>query len=246
VNRPLASRSLALWAFWSRVVFTPWAATGHGDPFPRWIIGLGLAGLFLGGAGLVAIGLNWWKTVEGQLGVLFSTLPGKLLGAAAVAYVLGGALDYVVALPDVAPVLRFTWIHQGLDWLLVGGAVGLSLFALLPDLLARSSGIKLAPGLLSAHAWLSLIGVALIAVALLLAGVVQGLGLSAGKPFLEVMRSSMHPVRFSTMGLLIFALGQVTFFVAVLRLLGATAREYVTVARGWFAPVQTGKEVVRP
>ncbi|MBX3745182.1 MAG: cbb3-type cytochrome c oxidase subunit I [Verrucomicrobiae bacterium] len=246
-NRPLASRPLALIGFWSLAVFTPWAITMHGDPFPRWVVSLGMAGQALGMIGLVSIALNWWKTAEGALGAVFSGGPGRLLGAAAMAYVAGWGIQYLAGLPQAAAVLRLTWIHQGQDWLWVGGAVGLAVMAVVPEMVERATGRPLNSGLMNWNGRLMLIGVGLIAIPLLLAGVVQGLGLNSGtRPFLEVLRGSMHWVRLSTLGYMVLLAGQLVFLLAVMGWWRTAVREWMAgVVAYWSAPVSDDRMEVR-
>lgn len=187
---------MALVGFWALVFFAPWAVTGHGDPFPRWIISAGIAGQMLATVGWLAIALNWWKTVEGTGARVFAGLPGRLIGAAAVAYVLAGALQFVVTLQGAASVVRFTWMASGLEWLFVGGVAILAFLGALPVFIEQATGRRLAPALVGAHAWLSLVGVGVIAISLILAGWVQGVGLSSvDGTFIEVLRRSMNLVR---------------------------------------------------
>ncbi len=241
LRRPLASRSLALVAFWSLVFFAPWAITEHGDPFPRWIVSAGIAGRFLAATALFAIALNWWKTSEGVLGALLGSPGGRLIGLAGLAYLASSALDLCMTFQGTSAWTRFTWIHQGMDWLLVGGAVIAALFAIIPDLLARATGRALAPGWVRLHAVLTVVGVLLVAVPLVLGGLLQGARL--GDPsisFLDGLRSSLHLVRLSSLGLIVFLAGQVVFAVALAGLFRSLTEECVTTVKSW--SVSTAKD----
>jgi cytochrome c oxidase cbb3-type subunit 1 len=236
VNRPLASRQLALIGFWALVFFGPWGATAHGDPFPRWLVSAGLAGKALGLVGVLAIGLNLFKTVEGSWRNLFSTLRGRLLGVASLAYVVGGVLDYVTSLRAASSVVGLTWFQLGLEWLLVGGAVGLAVIALIPEVFARTTGRTLATGLVTAHAWLSLVGVLLIALPLLFGGVAQGAALSrVSGTYMEALQSSMHFVRLSSLGFTVLFVGQLALLAAVLNAGRAMLAEFIQLLKGWAA-----------
>lgn len=237
LNRPLASRSLTLIAFWCLAFFAPWAVTAHGDPFPRWIVSAGMAGHFFSAIALLAIGLNWWKTGEGAFGSLLSTSAGRLVGLAAVAYVGAGTLGFLFSFPGAASWSRFTWIHPGLDWLLIGGAVIAALFAVIPDLLARATGRPLSPALVGLHANLTLAGVLLTALPLLLGGLLQGSKLADPSiAFMDALRSSMHLVRLSSLGLVVFLLGQCVFAVALIGLFRGLAAEVVMTVKSWAVP----------
>jgi cytochrome c oxidase cbb3-type subunit 1 len=240
-GRPLASRQLALMAFWSLAFFAPWSVTAHGDPLPRWLVSVGIAGQFLSAIALVAVGLNWWKTVEGAWDRLRASPAGVLLAAGAIAQLAAGALGFVTTLRGPSAALRLTWVHAGLDWLLVGGVL-LALVAVLPEFVERSTGRRLAPGLVRAHGWLTLGGVALTAVPFVLAGLVQGARLTdPGAAFLDSLRGSMHLVRLSSLGHLVFLLGQVILWVAWVGWWRARAVEGLASARLWATSAPSGK-----
>lgn len=265
VRRPLASRELALWSFWTLVFFAPWSVTGHGDPFPRWVVSLGIAGKLLSCIGLLAIGMNWWKTVEGALRPAWSTLPGRLLVIGGATYILWGVMDLLATLripeaiaagslqflpppPVPSTLLRFTWLEPGLDWLLVGGAVMITLVAVLPEFMARASGRSLPANLVRLHAWTTLAGVALIALPLILAGFVQGFDLAAGsKTFMTALLASMNLVRVSSLGFTVFFVAQLIHFAAWVSVLRAMARDCAARARAAVAitPATPAREGVQ-
>jgi cytochrome c oxidase cbb3-type subunit 1 len=242
VNRPLASRSLALIAFWTMAFFAPWSVTAHGDPFPRWIISFGIAGQFMAAIAILAIALNWWKTAEGAFNSLLASPGARLIGLAAVAYIASGILDLLMAFQRVSAWSRFTWVHQGLDWLLVGGAVIAALFAIIPELISRSTGQALSPGLVRLHATLTLVGILLIAVPLVVGGGIQGARLADPVvPFMDALRASMHLVRLSSLGLVVFLLGQFVFAFALFGVFRSLVAECATTVRSWSVPVSKNR-----
>lgn len=241
VDRPLASRQLALIGFWCLTFFAPWAITRHGDPVPRWLVSAGVAGSFLAAIALLAFGLNWWKTVEGQVGRVFSTTTGRLVGGSVISYLVAGLLQLLLSFQGFSAVARLTWLEAGLDWLSVGSAT-LAALGVIPILIQRSTGKSMAPGLVSAHAGLSVAGVLITALPLVLGGWVFGSKLQGNTAtFLEALRGSMHLVRLSTLGLTILFVGQVALAVAFLGVAKALVTEWITVASKWSAPVASGK-----
>jgi cbb3-type cytochrome oxidase subunit 1 len=148
--------------------------------------------------------------------------------------------------PPPNVILRMTWVHQGMDWLLVGGAAILSAIAVAPEVFRRGCGRAFSPGLIRTHAWLTLIGVALIALPLLGAGVIQGLLLAGGeRPFLDALRASLGLVRISTLGYAAFFFGQVALFLAALGAAREAAAECVAMARDWAGPAGAGEARAR-
>ncbi|MCC6233992.1 MAG: cbb3-type cytochrome c oxidase subunit I [Verrucomicrobiales bacterium] len=240
-QKPLASRELTLISFWSLVFFTPWAVTLPGDPLPRWVVSFGVAGHTLAAIGVLAAAINFWKTGEGAVARLFSTSAGRLVTGAAVAYVVAGTLQYLVSLRVVASVVRFTWLPVGIDWALVGGGAIWVVLSVLPEFVERATGRRLNPGLLNLNATLSLVGVGVVVLSLILAGVIQGMSLSnPGKAYMDTVKGSMHGVRLSSLGFLLFFLGQLPLLAAVVGGLTAVARDAVGAVKSWgLAP--TGK-----
>ncbi len=246
VHRPLASRSLALWAFWPLALFGAYGVTAHGDPFPRWVVSVGLAGQAFSMIAVLAIAINWWKTTEGAWGALFGSTSGRLIGTAALSYVLAESIRFVVSFPWSSGPLRFTWIEPGLDWLFVGGAVMLALFAVLPMLVLRSVGREMSPGLVRFHAWATGIGVLLIALPFILAGLVQGLGLASGNlTFMEALHRSLMLVRVTSLGYFVFFLGQFAWVLALAGVLKGVFVENFGTLRAWIAPVNLKRTEAR-
>lgn len=244
VDRPLASRPLASIAFWSLVFFAPWAVTSHGDPFPRWMVSAGLAGRTLAAIGLVAVALNLGKTMHGLWRRLWETVAGRLLGAAAIAYVAGGALQFLTSLRGPSSVTGMTWLVQGLDWLWVASVV-LAFSAVIPELVRRSCDHELSPTWVAAHAWLSLLGLGLIALPLLVAGWTQG-AILAGRDhtFMDALRGSLLWVRLSSLGYTVLFLAQVALVIALVGWVRAWLTQTCASFRSWVStPIGKGAEV---
>jgi cytochrome c oxidase cbb3-type subunit 1 len=238
LGRPLASRQLALIAFWCFAFFMPWAITAHGDPFPRWIVSAGMAGHFLAAIALLAIAFNWWKTSENALGSLLASPSGRLIATAAVAYLATGLINFWTSLQSVASWTRFTWVQPGLEWLFIGGAVLAAIFALIPEILTRATGRTLSPRLTGLHALLTVIAVALIALPLIFGGLLQGAKLANPTvPFLDALRGSMHLVRLSSLGLVLFLVAQCVYVLALADVFRAMFREALVTVKSWSAPI---------
>lgn len=242
LQRPLASRQLSLIGFWSLAFFGPWAVTAHGDPFPRWVVSVGLAGQFLTMIAVMAIGLNWWKTAEGGLKSLTSTPSGLCVTGAAVAWVAAGVVGLLGSFRGVSSVVRLTWAQQGQDWLWVGSLV-LAAFAVIPELLSRSVGRRPAAGLVGLHGMLTLTGLAILAVSLLLGGLVQGLQLSGNTAaYMDTVKASMHWVRLSSLGILLFLAGQVVWVAALAGLVRGLVSDAMATVAGWTAAPVSGRK----
>ncbi|MFN0069596.1 MAG: cbb3-type cytochrome c oxidase subunit I [Limisphaerales bacterium] len=202
---PLASRQLALLGFWAWIFFAPWAVTAHGDPVPRWLVSAGVAGRTLAAIGFLALACNLGMTLAGGgWAKLRAAAGGRWLLAGLAGWMGAGALAFLVNLRAGAALFRLTWFTPGLELLVL-------LAFLLPVLLALQgdawSGIAGRPAPAVLHglgAGLVLGGVALVVVPLLLAGVMQGfLVNNPERPFLNVMRAGMGPVRLVAVGWLL-------------------------------------------
>jgi cytochrome c oxidase cbb3-type subunit 1 len=221
-GRPLASRPLVLLGFWTWVFFTPWAVAFHGDPFPRWLVSAGVAGRILAAMALLALAWNFFQTLAGAWGAARRTAAGRLAVAALLGWLAAGVLGFFAHLRGPAGALRLTWFAPGLEFAFLLGFVGLALLALLaaawPALTGRPASFGAAAGLIVA-------GTALLVLPLLAGGLLQGRGLAdPARPFLEVLRLSLMPVRLTSLGWLLLLAGHGVLLGQALAVWAAEAR----------------------
>jgi cytochrome c oxidase cbb3-type subunit 1 len=108
IGRPLHSRHLALFTFWTLILFGSWCGIPHGAPVPAWIPTLSGVAAVLSVVTLISIGLNIFKTKSG------APKPEHCAGAAPFLFVglamfqLTGLLRVASGLAPVSAVTQFT------------------------------------------------------------------------------------------------------------------------------------------
>ena len=100
-------------------------------------------------------------------------------------------------------------------------------YLIVPQLL----GAGFSPKLVSLHFWLAALGIALYVLPLALGGIVQGSAMNLGAgSFLEVVTSSLTPLRISTTGDVLMAAGHLVFLLNLLGLLARVGRKTLSAA----------------
>lgn len=209
VQRPLYSRSLAMFAFWLLAFFGAVGGISSGIPVPRWIPSLGVAFTVLTTVAVLAVAVNLYSTIAG------ATLPRKaepstrffLLSARC--FVLGSAFQILSSLQMVHAVTDLTLFDTGVKFLLLFGFVGMAVIGAIYYVLPRICDTPLpSPNWVNTHYLLAAWGVALAALPLLLGGWVQGTKMNnAAVNFIDLVRSTVPFLGLSTLGLLLLLAG---------------------------------------
>ena len=237
-GRPLQSHYLALFAFWTFILFGPWCGVPAGAPVPAWLptISTVAAGLLL--VPLIILVVMTWRTVG------FIKL--ECLAGGSYAFVRLGLgcfrlsllLLIVMACPHLGRVLNFTWFGPAETQLRLYGFFALTMFGAIYYLLPRAVGFEFPfPRLVRVHFWLSLAGIVLLVAPLAIGGVVQGLKLqNPDLAFRESTQATLPFLRISTLGLLFMLLGNLLFFVNIM---GLTLRWKFALAKKFIAFVKS-------
>ena len=170
-GRVLPSYQFASLGFWTLVVIGAWTGGRHliGGPVPAWISTMAIVSCSLMIFHFVVVGLNL-RGAFGGGGVAL-----RLISFGLLAYVLGGLLNALTSMRIAAMAMQFTFFDQAEQQLALYGAVSMLLFGALVFALPRLTGKPWASGkLVSGHAILAILGVALLVVSLGAAGWVQG------------------------------------------------------------------------
>src|ERR1051325_5645445 len=178
-GRALYSNPLAILAFWTLALFGGWGGIPHGAPLPAWIPSLSTVFTGMTLVPLLAIAMNWHKTLDGRYGSWKESLPLRFVLFGAGAYLLAGALGIVGSLPRVSQITHFTFFTTAQTQLLLYGFIGMTLFGAIYYIVP----LLIQGGWPSAkwadwHFTLSALGIALYVVSLALGGVLQGWALS--------------------------------------------------------------------
>lgn len=238
LNRPLHSRYLAIFGFWTLVLFGGWGGLSAGAPVPRWVASAGIVAAVLIIVPLFAVALNWHWTLSGNYEKAWRdpALRFVILGAAG--YLLSSVLSIVGALRSVNHVTQLTLFANGVTGLQLYGFFGLVLaggiYYIVPRLTQREWP---APKFISLHFWAGSVGAILASLPLILGGLREGLALNdPNVPALEAFRSTLPFVGMNTLGLLLLVAAQGAFLANLAQLLWAWARSCCCLPASQSAP----------
>jgi len=229
LGRPLHSHYQAALAFWTLALFGSWGGLPDGAPLPSWITSLSVVGAVLTAVPILTVAANFYQTVRADLNTLDADPTLRFTYVGLLFWFIAGAQHILGALPSVSAITDLTWFgaaqkelfHYGFFALTVFGA----LYYIVPRLLGLDQGAW-CPKLLQGHFFLTLLGVLISYLALLVAGIGQGILLAnAGNAFADVVRRTMLPVRFSMLGDLLVVVGTVLFLLNFAGVLAAAWRQ---------------------
>ncbi|HUA38476.1 MAG TPA: cbb3-type cytochrome c oxidase subunit I [Candidatus Sulfopaludibacter sp.] len=219
-GRPLQSLYLALFAFWTFILFATWSGIPPGAPVPVWIPVLSAAATVLFLVPLLVVAIIGWRTVWGSISSRWNNGPFCFVGFGMDSFFLSGLMLVAMACPKLIPMTQFTWFGPAQTQLRLYGFFAMTMFGAVYYLLPRVVGFEFPfPKLVRVHFWLSLSGVALLVVPLALGGVLQGLKLqNPNVAFADTTKAMLPFLRVSTTGLLLLLLGNLLFFANVMGL----------------------------
>lgn len=218
-ERPLQSHYLALFVFWTVLLFGSWTGIPLHSPLPAWMSTLSSVATVLMIVPALAIAAIVLKTCGGANRpcaggpLCYSKFGAWML-------VLATFVSAIAACPAVARVTDFTWFAHGHTTLRLYGFFAMTMFAAIYHILPRLSGVEISAGRIKLHFWLAMPGALLLAFPLLIAGIKQGLKLAgAGGDFLATTKAAEMLFRISTLGEALIALGALVFLLNILLLI---------------------------
>ncbi len=212
-ERPLQSRYLALFAFWTLMLFGAWCGIPAGAPLPVWMPALSAVAAILLLVPLLVIGIVGWRTVWGSVKSKWDNGPFCFIGTGMDCFMLSGLMLIAMACPQISRVTEFTWFGPAETQLRLYGFFAMTMFGAIYHILPRVAGFDWPfPKLTRVHFWISLLGILLLVVPLAIGGVVQGLKWAdPGIGPVDVARAALPFLRVSTTGLLLILLGNLLF-----------------------------------
>ena len=212
LNRPLYSRPLAAFGFWTLAFFAQWLGMTRliSGPVPAWMpsVSIAAAGLML--VPLISVGMNWYLTAEGRIGSLRQTDTGRFIWFAAISYVVATVALILMGHRNTAVVTQFTYTEVGRTALVWHGFLGMALFGALYHIVPRITEYQW-PALkhVRLHFTLYAVGVALLVLGLFAGGLLQGVRMNQSTAdFVAVIKSTVPFIGISTLGLLLLLVGQ--------------------------------------
>ena len=161
-GRPLQSHYLALFAFWTLILFGTWCGIPPGAPVPAWMPTLSAVAAVLLIVPLLAVAIVGWRTVWGSVMSKWDNGPFCFIGSGMDCFCLSGLMLIAMACPQISRVTEFTWFGPAETQLHLYGFFAMTMFGAIYYLLPRVVGFELPfPKLARVHFWLSLLGVVL-------------------------------------------------------------------------------------
>jgi len=212
--RPLHSRFLALFAFWTLILFGTWCGIPQGAPLPAWLPAASAVASSLLIVPLIAIAVIACKTVRGSA-VSCKGGPLCYVKFGTAAFVLSGLMLIAEACPQINRVTEFTWFGTAQVQLQMLGFFTIVMCGAIYELLPRVMGFELPfPKFVRLQHWLFMLGVVLWAGSLAVGGVEQGMKLCDPSPsvvFADSTNVALIFLRVGTTGLLLILLGSLLF-----------------------------------
>ncbi len=213
MNKPLHSRPLALFTFWTLILFGSWTGIPSSAPLPSWMPALSAIAAVLTILPQIAVGLNIFHTKQGaRVEENSKTVFGFVLFGLGM-FQLSGLMRVAAALPGVNDITNFTWFTIAQSQLNTYGFFAMTMFGAIYYILPRVTGIEW-PSAKSvrAHFWFEVGGIIFMAVPLAVGGVLQGLKLNDSQvAFVDVTKATLLFLRVSTTGELLIAVGHLLF-----------------------------------
>jgi cytochrome c oxidase cbb3-type subunit 1 len=225
-NRELPSRHLALFTFWSLILFGSWGGIPRVAPVPAWIPALSTVATVLTILTLITLKLNLRGTLEGKWSRLLSGGQSlQFIGFGIVAFFIGGLVNAGGALLDSNNALNFTWLGRARTDLQVYGFFAMTSFGAIYYIIPLVTGLELCPNLVKLHFRLAAFGLLLIVVPLAIGGLLEAAKLrDPGIPFTDVIKGTIPFLRITTVGELSLLAGHV---VLLLNLAGLIKQLYL-------------------
>jgi cytochrome c oxidase cbb3-type subunit 1 len=212
-GRPLQSHFLALFAFWTLILFGTWCGVPQGAPVPAWYPAASAVAAALVLVPLLAIGIVAGRTVWSSVADHWRQTPFCFVGSGMDMLVLSILMLAAMACPQVSRVTEFTWFGPAQTQLQLLGFFAMIMFGAIYEVLPRVMGFELPfPKLARVQFWLCLLGVILWAGSLAVGGVEQGMKLKdASIAFADSSTAVLPFLRAGTTGLLLILLGALLF-----------------------------------
>jgi cytochrome c oxidase cbb3-type subunit 1 len=226
---------LASLGFWWLAIFGSWAGIARliGGPVPAWVQTVGAAASFMLLVPLVILSMNFFGTLSGRLSAVTGNLTLRFVtfGIFALALVLIGWV--LNALHGIAAITQFTYVTVAEAQLGLHGVFSMVVFGSLYYIVPRVLNTPWASApLAGVHFGASAAGVVLTVGSLLVGGVKQGLLLGDPGVAFSAINAATQPYLFAaTIGLAIFAVGQLAFALNFFWTLGRSSADYVRSAQ---------------
>lgn len=215
-GRPLQNRYLALFAFWTFVLFAPWCGIPQGAPVPAWLPASSSVASLLTIAPLLAFSMVFASMLR-RSNVQCKGGPYCYAQFATGAWILATLMLLATGYSSWGPFLEMTWYMPAQAYLQIFGFFSIAICGAAYELLPNLMGFELPfPKFVRFQHWCFIAGLVLLVLPLAIAGIAQGLAMqNPNIPFTEVTRGTLNYLRVSSIGFFILLLGGLLFVVNV-------------------------------
>ena len=219
-GRPLHSDYLALFTFWTLILFGSWSGVPLNAPVPAWIPTLSSIAAVLTIIPLLTVGVNLRQTLRGNTGFLATGTSARFIGFGVIAWLVAGAMKVANALPSIHEVTKLTWFNVAQSQLNLYGFFAMVMLGVIYYIVPRVTGVEWPSlALVRMHFWFAAAGILLLVVPLAIGGISQGLHWNNPEmPATAVATATLPYLRASTLGDTLILLGQCIFVVNLIRL----------------------------
>jgi len=225
MNRPLYSRHLAAFTFWTILLFASWSGVPSSAPVPAWIPSLSTVGTVLTVITALSVMINIRKTCGHGCSQTENPAPGKFIAFGTMAFVIAWLLNALGSVPGVNSVTNLTWYGVGVWQLNIFGFFAMTVIGAIYQIVPQVTGIEW-PCLKSPkrHYWLAAFGVILIVAPLVIGGIVEGFNWRNVKMAdVDVARNAANFIKVTTIGELALLVGNLMLLG---NLIGLSVRYY--------------------
>jgi cytochrome c oxidase cbb3-type subunit I len=227
MNRGLYSRHIALFTFWTLILFASWSGIPRSAPTPAWIPALSTVATVLTLIPVLSVIVNIYKTCGRGCTQTDNPTPGKFIAFGTMAFVAAWLMNAFGAIPSVSPFTNLTWFTVAQWQLNIFGFFAMTMFGAIYYIVPRVTGIEW-PFAKSPrwHYWLAAIGIILIALPLGIGGIVEGFNWHNLKMTnVAVAKCALNFLRVSTLGEVLILAGNLMLLG---NLIGLSVRYYKT------------------
>lgn len=227
MNRPLYSRNLAAFIFWTIILFASWSGIPQSAPVPAWIPAMSTVATVLTLVVPLSVVILVRRTCGRDCSQTEMPPAGKFIAFGTMAFVVSWLMNAIGAVPVVSPVTNFTWYTVAQWQLNIFGFFAMTMFGAIYYIVPRVTGMEW-PSAKSvrSHFWLAAIGIVLVALPLAIGGLIEGFNWQNPKVTnIQVAQNALNFLRVSTIGDLLILAGNVMLLG---NLAGLSVRYYKT------------------
>jgi cytochrome c oxidase cbb3-type subunit I len=209
MERPLYSRNLVLFTFWTIILFASWSGVPNSAPVPAWIPSISTVATILTVVTALSVMVNIYKTCGRGCSRTENPTPGKFIAFGTMAFVIAWLMNVLSAVPGVSSVTNLTWFGVGQWQLNVFGFFAMTMIGAMYHIVPQVTGLEWPSAKLARnHYWIAALGIILIAAPLAIGGIVQGFNWANVKVSnVDVAKHALMFLRASTVGELLILAG---------------------------------------